>query len=138
MDKANSTCWSVWCFTNQAGSFQLEVSTGSTGVNRVGVTGVGTWLAETSDNAISLNNWQYIVYTKNGTAQNIYVNGVNQSITINPYTFIDNADIKLIGQGTGSTQFFTGTIGSVSVYNRALTNSEISQNSTSLHSRFGL
>jgi hypothetical protein len=111
------------------GSFELEVGTGNGGVNRVGVITPSVWNAETNNNAISTSTWQHIVYTRDGVSagnQKIYVNGILQPlITDTPVTFLDNASPKLIGARTASAQRFAGMIDEVAVYNRALTQAEV-------------
>ena len=115
-----------------AGSFMLEVGTGNGGANRVAVTSYGVWNLETQSNAISLNFWYHIVYTKSGTgvgSQKLYINGISQSLlTDNPQTFVDNDAIKLIGSNTGTGSFFHGLIDELRVYNRALSLEEVRGN----------
>ena len=49
---------------NAAGSWQFEVGTANGGANRVAVTGVGTWIFETSNDVISPNIWTNIFFAK--------------------------------------------------------------------------
>ncbi len=86
--------------SNQPGSFQLEVGTGSNGTGRVAVSGPNTWIAETGNNVIQLNTWTHIAYVHNesaGTKHAIYVNGERMTISSTPYAFADNADEKIVG-----------------------------------------
>ncbi len=114
-----------------AGSFQLEVGIGSGGVNRLAVTGVSTWVAETGDNALAPNQWTHIAYTRTGTGagtHTLYVNGVAQTLTSDAdYTFVDNSSDKVIGSGIagGVWQYFPGQIDEVRVWNTARTQAEI-------------
>ena len=119
---------------NEAGSYQLEVGNGDVGAwsNRVSVSGVGTWIAQTNDNAISTNVWTHIVYTRSGTgagSQKIYINGVEQTlITDNDYSFVDNSSVKLIGAGNSLANYFAGQIDEVRIWNDVRTQSEIADN----------
>jgi hypothetical protein len=109
-----------------SGVFQLEVGTGSNGTNRVAVTTSGVWNLETNNNAVSTNTWQHIVYTRDGTTQKLYVNGVSQSLlTDNPQTLSNTTNVRLIGAFPTASQYFSGVIDEVRVYNRALSAAEV-------------
>jgi hypothetical protein len=118
---------------NNAGSFQLEVGPGSGGTNRVAVSGVGTWVTQTGDNVIQPDRWTHIAYVRTGAGgtDTIYVNGVAQAVTTNSaYNFIDNAQVKVIGSGTGSSesgagQLYPGQIDDLRVWNTARTADQI-------------
>ncbi len=116
-------------FSNAAGSFALELGQGNFGSNVVAVTTPGVWNAQTVNNAVTLNQWQHIVYTRNGTAagdQKLYVNGVEVSLsTDSPVTFVDNTDIPEIGRSGGFSNFFSGYIDELSIWNRALSKEEV-------------
>jgi len=127
---------------NTTGCWQFEVGTGSGGSGRILITGIGTWMAESVNDVITANTWYQICVVKvNNATQgaSLYVNGqlVSNSGTA-AYTISNNSDEKRIGIGTGSAQYFPGNIALVSLYNRALSNSEISQNYNATKSRFGL
>lgn len=113
---------------NPSGSWQLEVGTASGGSNRVGVSGFNTWIKETTNDALTPNVWNHVVYTRssNSDTGNIYVNGnlapIFRSTT---YTITDNADAKVIGQGTSSGQFFPGQIDDIRLYNYALSPAQV-------------
>jgi hypothetical protein len=128
--------------SNTPGCWQFEVGTGSGGTNRVLVTGVGTWIAESINNVITANTWSNICFvkpsnlTQGGT---IYVNGVPVSLTqTTSYTILNNSDIKVVGSGTNLSQFFPGNIANVCLYNRPLSSSEVQQNFQAYRLRFGI
>jgi hypothetical protein len=95
-----------------------------------------------SNNVVSSGAWTYIAIQRNKTAQLIqfYVNGnlvsqpsvslfdISNSLT----TFRVGRDIR-----TGTTAL-SGNISQVSIYNRALTESEIQQNFNSSRHRYGI
>ena len=118
---------------NTAGSFQLEIGAGSgtvgTDRGRVGVSGVGTWVAQATNDVIRSNVWTHIAYTRTGTGAGthaLYVNGVAQALISNdPYTFTNNASDKMIGSGTLGGQFFPGQIDELRVWNVARTEAEL-------------
>lgn len=127
---------------NAAGSWQLEVGTANGGANRVAVTGVGTWIFETSSDVINPNIWANICFVKpgNGTLGGIlYINGTSVSpLVTTSYTILNNLNDKVVGSGTSLSQFFPGRIANVSLYNRALSAPETLQNYLSQKSRFNL
>jgi|GEM_PF-1223443 len=115
--------------TNPAGSFQLEVGIGSGGTARVAVSGVSTWVAQTGNNSVLLNEWNHIAYTRTGTGagtHSIYVNGVKQNLISDAnYTFINNTSDKVLGSGTGGTQFLKGNLDEIRVWSVARTEQQI-------------
>jgi hypothetical protein len=128
--------------TNPSGAWQFEVGTGSSGTNRILITGLGTWIAESVDNVINSGQWCYISVVKvNNATQgaSLFVNGyLVSNSTTSAYTISNNSDAKRIAQGTGSGQHFPGSMGQVYLYNRALSASEILQNFNSTRKRFNI
>ena len=127
---------------NTTGCWQLEVGTGSGGTGRVVVTGISTYIWESSDNVVTTNTWYNICFVKPGNGVqggSMYLNGTLLTpATTTAYTILNNSDAKVIGQGTSGTQFFPGNISNVQLYNRALTASEVAQNFNAIRSRYGL
>ncbi len=119
-------------YTNSTGAFQLEIGIGSGGTNRVAVSGAGTWVAQTNDNAIIPGMWNHIVYTRSGTGagtHKIYVNGQEMSLISDAnYTFVNNTSNKIIGSGTSGTQLFKGQMDEVRLWNVALSAQQIREN----------
>jgi len=91
----------------------------------------------------SINNLYHIVGTFDGsdaTGLNIYVNKILQSSTIdfnNPMgTILTTTPVTI---GAGNAEFYsTGEIYSAKIYNRELTQEEITQNYNAMKSRFNL
>jgi hypothetical protein len=97
-------------------------------------------------NTLSTNTWVYITAAcqNGGSSIDLYKNGIlisgssaslltsgNISYDINQF----NIGLRLVG---GTADPYTGNIAQVSIYNRALTASEVLQNYNSLKSRFNL
>jgi len=114
---------------NSAGSFQLEIGNGNGGTGRVAVSAPGTWVAETGNNVIVLNQWHHIAYVRTGPGagnQAIYINGVAQAlVTDADYTFTNNASDKVIGSGTSGGQLYSGELDNVRVWSVARTADQI-------------
>jgi hypothetical protein len=103
--------------------------------------GSGNYLQQSS--GVTPNNDQiyYVVGTYDGTNQRVYVNGVLQAsattVTGN-ISYTGLTDGFLVGQVQGFTagRYLTGSVYNVSVYSRALSQAEISQNYEALKSKF--
>jgi hypothetical protein len=125
---------------NATGCWQLEVGTASGGINRVAVTGIGTWIFETPDNIISPNTWTNICFVKSGNGiqgGTLYVNGVAISPQVTTaYNIANNSDAKVVGAGTSLGSPFPGRIANVALYNRILTSTEVANNYIELRKRF--
>jgi hypothetical protein len=99
------------------------------------------WGADTNRNSgisISDGNWRFITLNFASNSANnakVYINGVLVYTT----TMYKTSDDYSLGISTGSSgsQLFPGTIGSVQIYNRELTATEILQNYNATKSRFG-
>jgi len=117
---------------NDSGSFQLEVGTASGGNNRIAVTGVNTWVAETGDNVLSVGEWNHIAYTRSGDGagtHKIYVNGKEQPLISDAdYNFIPNTSTKVIASGTNGGQMYEGLIEEVRLWNNCRSAEEIREN----------
>jgi hypothetical protein len=115
----------------------LEVGIANGGTGRIAVTGVGTWIWESNSNVVQTNTWYNICYIS--SSNTLYLNGVLLTpLVTNAYTILNNTSIKVIASGTSNSQFFPGNIAQVSIYNRALTATEVQQNFNALRGRFGI
>ena len=100
---------------------------------------VGNGLSSTGVSALA-NTWYFgtIVYTS--ISMSFYINGVNvwnggaPGVTAGSTVEIGRANYP----GGAGTRFFNGNISQVSIYNRALSQSEINQNFNALRGRFGI
>jgi hypothetical protein len=113
----------------------------SVGANQVGVSESGIFL----DIGTHINQWLYLVATKTGTTLTIYCykqgSLLQNSGTINwnGGNFATTNNYQLARHWTGGSVIpLQGNIASVSMYNRALSISEIIQNYNAQKSRFNL
>lgn len=90
-------------------------------------------------NIINNNVWSHVVVTGDSTGLKSYVNGVLVASNSTAYapTAAQNGN-ALIGAFSPGVEMFNGKIGSIQVYNRALTNSEISQSFSAFRGRYGI
>jgi hypothetical protein len=76
---------------------------------------------------------------KNGTSLSIYINGVLDSthtvVTTVPSSF---GSLVIGGNPQNGSQYYSGSISNIKIYNRALSATEIQQNYNTLKRRFGL
>jgi hypothetical protein len=115
----------------------------TTGRPYFSVTTSGTLKSLQFDTSININTWYNIVGTYNGSVLNSYLNGVKNTSSTAATGLIDygNSLDLAIGQDSPYNsvgEYFRGTMGNVSIYNRALTQDEILQNYNALKGRFGL
>ena len=97
----------------------------------------GAWSTVTGTTTLSLNSWYFGAVTyNNSTGWKLYLNGVEDGSSVDTTTFTGNQEILIGAYGAGN--YFTGRIGLVQVYNRALSASEILKNYNSTKKRYGL
>jgi hypothetical protein len=91
-----------------------------------------------SRNTINLSQWNHIVHIYDGTVCSLYTNGIFSNSSTLPLTTGNNT-VKL-GRGnfSGGYNSFPGRGGIFRVYNRALSQQEITQNYNATKTRFGL
>jgi len=86
--------------------------------------GGAQYTLQTPANVLALNTWQHVAATFDGSTMTIYVNGVQQaSSSVSGSIDTDTTDPLVMGLNNGSD--WNGSIDEVSLYNRALTSTEI-------------
>ena len=123
------------------GNGSAEAPFNSVGVNRVGISNVGVFL----DIGTHINRWLNITITKTGSTLNIYCykDGTllqnSGTITWNGGNFATTNNYQ-IGRhwAGGSVVPLEGNVANVTLYNRALTASEIQQNFNATRSRYSI
>lgn len=116
----------TWLLENPSNTFRFRITAGGSDVN----------VADTSTHL--LNTWYNVVGTYDGSNMRIYVNGVLKNTLTQTGTLATNSETAKIGTFQGTNYNLTGRIDNVSIYNRALTASEIQQNFNALRSRYGI
>lgn len=154
--------YSFWIYKSETG-FKNIMGTSVSGGNGSGGVNFGTdtsirflWTPTDpdSDRTISatisnaLNSWNYFTFTINYVTKSYqwYQNGIPITSTLNssatdwiPRTNYDQNTFDYIGARYINTlSYFPGRIAQVSIYNKALTAAEVSQNFEALRSRFGI
>jgi len=93
----------------------------------------------TNTTSISINTWYHVVGLRNGSNQYIvYVNGVASTTNNTSTLSLTTLDPRIGINPASSAERWTGRIATVKMYNRALTQTEISQNYEATKTRFGL
>lgn len=104
-------------------------------------TGLSSLSVSTAD-YISTSNWAHIVGTYISGQRRMYINGALVNSEAQTGTIATNANGSSIGVYGGYNgargYYYNGSIGSVKVYNKVLTPSEVLQNYNATKSRFGL
>ena len=149
----NTYTINLWVYPTGAGNFvqvdgqttpnsgyhysAIEIS--AAGIIKFGQwTGVDTVIATSTQ---SLNVWYNLVITYNGTTATAYIDGISVGSTNIAWTspgastFMALMATDITNMGTAG--YASGSIGAFMVYNRALTQSEITQNYNALRNRYG-
>ena len=117
----------------------LTPKNGSTNTPRFSISVVfGVEQQITSPSPISTNVWTNITITLNGTTGIMYLNGTSiqsNSISLTPSS-LGNTTSNWIGRSIYSDPYYGGNISNFSIYNRALSATEIQQNYLATKSRY--
>jgi hypothetical protein len=97
----------------------------------------GTTVGAPSANALTTNGWMYINMIFDGTNVYHYQNGSLTKTTSFPGDIRTGSSPVTIAGGWNG-EFFTGKIATATIYNRALSATEIAQNFNAQKARFGL
>jgi hypothetical protein len=96
-----------------------------------------------SNQSLVVNQWYYVGFVRSGSTSNwslnIYINGTRDSSTttsVNPNA--TNAGTSIGRAGDVNSQYFSGRISNVQMYNRALSAQEVLQNYNAQKARFGI
>ena len=121
IDLADS--YGLWITTN-SGSVRASFNTGGT----------------TLSTAYSANTWYHLVFVGNGGTATLYMNG--SSVGSNSQTVVNNLNFNTarIGNvdGDRASEYFAGSIGSVMIYNRALSQTEVTTNFNASRAKYGI
>jgi hypothetical protein len=136
---------SCWARTNTtAAGYHWIVSYGNQGISQsrfLGINGntyyFGGYANDITASGVPVNTWINMVGVYDGTNASMYVNGVLVSgPTAKSWnTVANNAQV---GRQTNGVEYWSGNIAQVSIYNKALTTSEVQQNFNALRGRYGI
>ena len=114
-----------WEVANNSGTFRVTLRPSATQINLVA-------------GSLSVGNWYMGTMTFDNTTARLYLNGVQTGSTTSggPVTLNSTQSLTIGRRVQG--QYYDGNIAQVSIYNRALTASEIKQNFNVLRGRFGI
>lgn len=106
-------------------AIELEYGAGDGGTGRLTVTSNGSYNADTNDGVIIADKWTHVAYTRDGSTQKLYVNGVSVPLTADtPVALINQSNSRFIGDGTGGVNA-DGRIANVFVSDDVLTDAQI-------------
>jgi hypothetical protein len=101
--------------------------------NKAAITGAGAKLSQ---------NWNCVQGTFDGNTTKIYLNGVLQQTFTRTFSISYNNEDLYLGTyyavSDGFQHYINAYLGNVRIYNRALSQSEISQNFNNMRNRFGV
>ena len=82
----------------------------------------------TSTGTTALNQWSHVVFVRDSSTQKIYLNGQLSGSLSNTTTTSTSSEPFLIGDtNDNASEFFTGSIDQVRIFNRALDSGEVTQ-----------
>ena len=127
-----------WCTWGTGGGFLID-SSGNNNTPTLNI-GNGSWASQmASTSSLGANTWAYVVGTYDGSVLRLYVNGELKNsqnlVTSIGYSSKGFAIGRYYGNSPNS---FTGQVGLVHMYNRALSASEILQNFNAFRGRYGI
>ena len=145
IEPASSISFGGWIYISSTSSFQMMLAKGeNAGDTRSyemrcnGTTtqmqvqlrvGGGLYCACTSTTAIGTGTWAHVIYTRNGTTQKIYINGVSDtltSVTNNAGNIDYSTDDLWFGQRNGGLRF-NGRLDMMGIWDVELTQAEVTE-----------
>jgi hypothetical protein len=145
IDIRNAIVGNSYNYTSTQG-FYFATATNYVGTLNAFFVSVGADVAYrmAANNSIQLNQWNYIgaVVTNGGSNIRLYANGVETSYNFGTFStntiLYDIAEFNIGRRITSATELFNGSIAQVKIYNRLLSQQEITQNYNATKTRFGL
>ena len=122
------------------GTTELEISIPTAGDLRTGVVTSGTRYVSNHGSGLTSGTWHYCGFTFDGSTKISYIDGANVGSigTVGTLTSsISGRSMGIFGVGD-ATYGMNGMIGQFTVYNRALSATEVAQNFQALRGRYGL
>ena len=123
---------SQWTTGNSGNSFFF-------GFNNSDIRFTDSWSTAVSGVASTINSWINIVGVNfGGSNAHVYLNGNIVASKGSALTYTGTANFIIGQQGSLNGEYFSGKIGQILVYNKALNKGEILSNYYSIKSRYGL
>ena len=99
-----------------------------------------TWGSSTNNifGPVITTQWQNIVISKDSSARYMYLNGVLINTTAGAIDVSGTAALNIGNSSSAVGEYFNGSIQAVKLYNRSLTQAEITQNFNALRGRYGI
>jgi len=139
---------SIWCYRNRnnVGYEELlaqwtNANSGNSfffGFNNSNVRFTDNWSDVVVSGAGNTGVWMNLVGVYSVTNAYIFLNGNLSATKGSGFSYTGTGPFIIGRQGELNAEYFSGNIAQVSIYNRALTASEIQQNYNALKGRFGL
>ena len=121
--------------SNGANGWSFGLNTSTNKIDFYIANNGGFGVEDFSTQTISNNTWYNVVVTYNGSNKIIYINGVQDSTFASSVNGNATTNWSIGSRNTGARNF-QGRIPQVSIYNRALSAAEISQNYNALRGRY--
>jgi len=137
---------SVWFKTTTTGNQQLIAKNYTTSFYMNIVPGANTFSLWTNGSELNVSrittlgngNWHNMSATMSGTTKTIYYDSLQVGTNTGTIPAVDSFNLVIGSTGGVNPNPFYGSMGSVLVYNRALSSQEIQQNYNAQKSRFNL
>lgn len=126
IDSLGSAYYPIWDFRASASSASPSLYISQNDAYRLYAWN-GTKIAD-YDSTPSLGRWHHVAYTRSGTTGTIYLNGVNVASGTDSADYNASTPSPVLGKpasGTGSTAYLDGAVDEFSVFNSALSDSDI-------------
>jgi hypothetical protein len=94
----------------------------------------GTLQLNPASQSLAINQWANVTVTYSNQQAYMYINGAQAASSTGTYV----AGSNNVNIGSIVSEYYSGQFGSVSMYNRALTSTEVQQNFNALRSRYGI
>lgn len=142
---ASAGTLSGWARTNTiSAGFSWIVSYGTASASQARFLGIknstfffGGYGDDVAISGVPLNTWFNMVGVFDGANASLYINGVLESgPTAKSWSTL--AGSAQLGRQVNGSEYWEGNIAQVSIYNKALSESEVQQNFNALRGRFGI
>jgi hypothetical protein len=124
-------------FLDQFLSLRYEISGNKFNIH-LGNNSVWAYTVLPSVTTVVANTWYHTAWTWNGSTAVMYVNGLAEN-SISSGAFSSGTGLITLGQHTPDTSYaWAGNMGSVKIYNQALTAAQVLQNFNATRGRYGI